>query len=96
MRVRQPLRTLEPDKANEYLQRIAPAVGGLAARASSGGGAGAVFQWENPHGHRIVVRASNGMSEADRVSVREAIERVLGAWAANSTSGSSAIDHPPR
>lgn len=76
-RLRQPLRTIAPDQAEEYLQRIAPAFSGLAGRALEDEEVGTVLEWDNPHGHLIFVRTSQATPEADRTSAREAVQRVI-------------------
>lgn len=79
-RLRQPIRTVAPDQAKVYLQRIAPAFGGLARRASEGEKVGTVLQWEDPHGQLIFVRGRHGMTEADRAAAREAMQRAIDSW----------------
>lgn len=81
VRLRQPLRDLDPEQAERYAQRIAPALGGLAARTAERDGAPLVIQWEHPLGRLLFVRAPERMSEAERASAREALERLLDAIA---------------
>jgi ParB/RepB/Spo0J family partition protein len=73
VRVRQPLRDLDPDQAEIYARQIAPALGGLAARVSEGRNAAAVIQWETPQGRLLFVRAPERMSEAERTSARQTL-----------------------
>src|SRR5690606_32873309 len=66
LRLRQPLRDLDPHQAERYVEQVAPALCGLAARASRGVSGGGLMRWETPVGTLFFVRAHEGMSELER------------------------------
>jgi ParB/RepB/Spo0J family partition protein len=75
--VRKPLRDLEPERAQKYIQDLLPGIGGLAARAAEGDGRDPVVRWEHEHGHLLFVRPPEEMSEGEREAAREALVRLL-------------------
>ena len=77
MRVRQPLRDLKPDQAERYAERIARALGGLAARASERRNVEGMIQWETPQGWVLYVRPLERMSDEERANACLTLKRLL-------------------
>lgn len=76
--VRKPLRDLEPERAERYIQDLLPGIGGLAARAAEGDGNPGVVRWEHEQGQLLFVRPPEQMSEEERNAARDALRYLLG------------------
>lgn len=75
--VRKPLRDLDPERAQKYIQDLLPGIGGLAARAAERDGGDPVVRWEHEHGRLLFVRPPEEMSEGEREAAREALASLL-------------------
>lgn len=76
LHIRRPLRDLEPERAEKYLQELLPGIGGLASRAAAGDG-GALVQWEHEQGRLLFVRPVERMSAAEREAARAELSGLL-------------------
>lgn len=77
VQIKSPLRTLEPAKAQKYLENLLPGIGGLAARAAEENAESALVQWEHEQGQFLFLRPPRELTAERRHAVKEALTRMI-------------------
>ncbi|MEX2375585.1 MAG: ParB/RepB/Spo0J family partition protein [Dehalococcoidia bacterium] len=77
VRLRRPLRDMDPDQAERCAQQIAPALAGLATRILIGRHIKTVIQWENSQGKLLFVPDPKRMSDAELERARVYLQQLL-------------------